>query len=205
MNIGTGLPLQVQPPAAPNNNQLNHPINTYVAASYGNGGGSNAVVAGGGGASDGGECAVREQDRFMPIANVVRIMRKILPAQAKISDDSKETIQECVSEFISFVTGEANERCLREQRKTITAEDVLWAMSKLGFDDYIEPLTLYLHRLREFDAAAAAPAGFFTPPPPPADVNATGEGPSSSSSQSVVVAMDNGEEDHQEVGHRNKE
>jgi len=60
-------------------------------------------------------------------------------------------MQECVSEFISFITGEANERCQREQRKTITAEDVLWAMSKLGFDDYIEPLTLYLHRYRELE------------------------------------------------------
>ena len=97
------------------------------------------------------ECTVREQDRFMPIANVIRIMRKILPPNAKISDDAKETIQECVSEYISFITSEANERCQHEQRKTITAEDVLWAMSKLGFDDYIEPLTMYLHRYREFD------------------------------------------------------
>ncbi|GAB4826456.1 Nuclear transcription factor Y subunit B-6 [Ancistrocladus abbreviatus] len=102
-------------------------------------------------ASEDGECMVREQDRFMPIANVIRIMRKILPPHAKISDDAKETIQECVSEYISFITGEANERCQREQRKTITAEDVLWAMSKLGFDDYVEPLTLYLHRYREME------------------------------------------------------
>ncbi|XP_074267789.1 nuclear transcription factor Y subunit B-6-like [Silene latifolia] len=101
--------------------------------------------------SNNNECTVREQDRFMPIANVIRIMRKILPPHAKISDDAKETIQECVSEYISFITGEANERCQREQRKTITAEDVLWAMSKLGFDDYIEPLTLYLHRYRELE------------------------------------------------------
>ncbi|XP_023770705.2 nuclear transcription factor Y subunit B-1 [Lactuca sativa] len=97
------------------------------------------------------ECLVREQDMFMPIANVIRIMRKSLPPHAKISDDAKETIQECVSEFISFVTSEANDRCQREQRKTITAEDILWAMNKLGFDDYIEPLTIYLHRYRELD------------------------------------------------------
>ncbi|XP_059636760.1 nuclear transcription factor Y subunit B-6 [Cornus florida] len=102
-------------------------------------------------ATDDNECIVREQDRFMPIANVIRIMRRILPPHAKISDDAKETIQECVSEFISFITGEANERCQREQRKTITAEDVLWSMSKLGFDDYIEPLTMYLHRYREYE------------------------------------------------------
>lgn len=97
---------------------------------------------------------IREQDRLMPIANVIRIMRRVLPAHAKISDDAKETIQECVSEYISFITGEANERCQREQRKTITAEDVLWAMSRLGFDDYVEPLSVYLHRYREFEGDA---------------------------------------------------
>lgn len=94
-------------------------------------------------------CIIREQDQYMPIANVIRIMRRILPPHAKISDDAKETIQECVSEYISFITGEANERCQREQRKTVTAEDVLWAMGKLGFDDYVEPLTVYLNRYRE--------------------------------------------------------
>ncbi|KAB5551477.1 hypothetical protein DKX38_008788 [Salix brachista] len=105
------------------------------------------------------ECTVREQDRFMPIANVIRIMRKILPSHAKISDDAKETIQECVSEFISFITSEANERCQREQRKTVTAEDVLYAMSKLGFDDYIEPLTIYLHRYRDLEGERGSVRG----------------------------------------------
>nr|CAB3447789.1 unnamed protein product [Digitaria exilis] len=102
---------------------------------------------------------IREQDRLMPIANVIRIMRRVLPPHAKISDDAKETIQECVSEYISFITGEANERCQREQRKTITAEDVLWAMSRLGFDDYVEPLSVYLHRYREFEGEARGVVG----------------------------------------------
>uniref|UniRef100_A0A0D3CC98 Transcription factor CBF/NF-Y/archaeal histone domain-containing protein n=1 Tax=Brassica oleracea var. oleracea TaxID=109376 RepID=A0A0D3CC98_BRAOL len=97
-------------------------------------------------------CMAREQDQYMPIANVIRIMRRTLPPHAKISDDAKETIQECVSEYISFVTGEANERCQREQRKTITAEDILWAMSKLGFDDYVGPLNLFINRYREFES-----------------------------------------------------
>ncbi|KAG6501027.1 hypothetical protein ZIOFF_040892 [Zingiber officinale] len=110
--------------------------------------------------------AVREQDRFMPIANVIRIMRRVLPAHAKISDDAKEMIQECVSEYISFITSEANERCQREQRKTVTADDVLWAMRKLGFDDYLDPLTLFLHRYRELEAGAAtdSSSGHNAPP-----------------------------------------
>ncbi|XVE50847.1 hypothetical protein DITRI_Ditri01bG0196800 [Diplodiscus trichospermus] len=104
-------------------------------------------------------CTVREQDQYMPIANVIRIMRRILPAHAKISDDAKETIQECVSEYISFITGEANERCQREQRKTITAEDVLWAMGKLGFDDYVEPLSVFLSRYRESESERTSVRG----------------------------------------------
>ncbi|KAL4384320.1 hypothetical protein GQ457_15G027070 [Hibiscus cannabinus] len=93
--------------------------------------------------------AVREQDRFMPIANVIRIMRRVLPPYAKISDDVKESILECISEFISFITGEANEHCRVELRKTVTAEDMLFAMENLGFDNYIDPLTIFLNRYRE--------------------------------------------------------
>jgi nuclear transcription Y subunit beta len=59
----------------------------------------------------------KEQDRFLPIANVGRIMKKVIPANGKISKDAKETVQECVSEFISFVTGEASDKCQREKRR----------------------------------------------------------------------------------------
>ncbi|EFJ37991.1 CCAAT-box binding factor HAP3 [Selaginella moellendorffii] len=97
----------------------------------------------------------REQDRFLPIANVSRIMKRGLPGNAKISKDAKETVQECVSEFISFVTGEASDKCQREKRKTINGDDLLWAMSTLGFEDYVEPLRVYLHKYREQEGEKA--------------------------------------------------
>jgi len=99
-----------------------------------------------------GESSVREQDRYLPIANVGRVMRRALPSNAKISKDAKETMQECVSEFISFITGEASDKCAREKRKTINGDDILWAMSTLGFDDYIDPLRVYLLRYRESES-----------------------------------------------------
>ena len=92
---------------------------------------------------------VREQDRFLPIANISRIMKKALPGNAKIAKDAKETVQECVSEFISFITSEASDKCQREKRKTINGDDLLFAMSTLGFEDYVEPLKIYLHKYRE--------------------------------------------------------
>ena len=91
----------------------------------------------------------KEQDRFLPIANVSRIMKKSLPANAKISKEAKETVQECVSEFISFITGEASDKCQREKRKTINGDDLLWAMTMLGFENYVGPLKVYLSKYRE--------------------------------------------------------
>merc|ERR1712110_424638 len=92
---------------------------------------------------------LREQDRFLPIANVARIMKKAIPTQGKIAKDARECVQECVSEFISFITSEASDRCQAEKRKTINGEDILFAMSTLGFDNYVEPLKLYLQKYRE--------------------------------------------------------
>lgn len=94
---------------------------------------------------------VREQERFLPIANISRIMKKALPANGKIAKDAKETVQECVSEFISFITSEASDKCQKEKRKTINGDDLLWAMATLGFEDYVEPLKVYLGRYREME------------------------------------------------------
>ncbi|XP_022918042.1 nuclear transcription factor Y subunit beta isoform X2 [Onthophagus taurus] len=92
---------------------------------------------------------LREQDRFLPIANVAKIMKRAIPESGKIAKDARECVQECVSEFISFITSEASERCHLEKRKTINGEDILFAMSSLGFDHYVEPLKLYLQKYRD--------------------------------------------------------
>ncbi|CAN6698156.1 unnamed protein product [Malus baccata var. baccata] len=116
------------------------------------------------------QCLVREQDRYMPIANVIRIMRMILPPHVKISDDTKETLQECVSEYIAFITGEANEGCQREQRKTVTAEDVLWAMGKLG-PDRSQFVKREERKLMDYcPPGHAGPQVAMMPPPPPSYV-----------------------------------
>jgi len=94
----------------------------------------------------------RDQDRYLPIANISRIMKKVLPANAKIAREAKETVQMCVSEFISFVTSEASDKCLREKRKTINGDDLLWALMTLGFENYVEALRVYLQKYREVAA-----------------------------------------------------
>ncbi|KAL1854680.1 transcriptional activator hap3 [Paecilomyces lecythidis] len=100
-----------------------------------------------------GEFEVKEQDRWLPIANVARIMKTALPENAKIAKEAKECMQECVSEFISFITSEASEKCQQEKRKTVNGEDILFAMTSLGFENYAEALKIYLSKYRETQSA----------------------------------------------------
>ncbi|PAA76943.1 hypothetical protein BOX15_Mlig001526g10, partial [Macrostomum lignano] len=99
---------------------------------------------------------IRDQDRFLPIANISKIMKRTIPETGKITKEAKECVQECVSEFISFITSEASDRCQDDKRKTMNGEDILTAMQAVGLDNYIEPLKLYLLKYREANKLEAA-------------------------------------------------
>ena len=90
-----------------------------------------------------------ESDRYLPVANISRIIKNNLPSEIKLSKDAKEAFQECVSEFISFITSEASERCNNDRRKTVNGDDILNSMASLGFDRYVPILKLYLEKYRE--------------------------------------------------------
>ncbi|OBA24263.1 CCAAT-binding factor, subunit A [Metschnikowia bicuspidata var. bicuspidata NRRL YB-4993] len=92
---------------------------------------------------------IKEQDRYLPIANVTRVMKKALPERAKLSKEAKQCVQECASEYISFITSQALDYCAFEKRKTLNGEDVLRAMSALGFEHYAETLKIYLAKYRQ--------------------------------------------------------
>lgn len=88
-------------------------------------------------------------DRFLPVANIGRIIKNNLPKEVKLSKEAKETFQECVSEFISFITSEAIDKCNEEKRKTINGDDILFALANLGFEHYNTTLKTYLEKYRE--------------------------------------------------------
>lgn len=89
------------------------------------------------------------QDHLLPIANVGRIMKQVLPANAKISKEAKETMQDCASEFIGFITGEASHQCRTERRKTVSGDDVCNAMKTFGLDQYADTSLRFLQKYRE--------------------------------------------------------
>uniref|UniRef100_A0A804R594 Transcription factor CBF/NF-Y/archaeal histone domain-containing protein n=1 Tax=Zea mays TaxID=4577 RepID=A0A804R594_MAIZE len=85
----------------------------------------------------------KKQDRFLPVANIGRIMRRAVPENGKIARDARESIQECISEFM------ASDKCVKERRKTINGDDIIWSLGTLGFEEYVEPLKIYLNKYRE--------------------------------------------------------
>ena len=43
----------------------------------------------------------------------------------------------------------ASEKCQQEKRKTVNGEDILFAMTSTGFENYAEALKIYLSKYRE--------------------------------------------------------
>ena len=79
-------------------------------------------------------------------------MKEALPEQdpaPKIAKDSRETMQECVSDFISFITSEASDKCQADKRKTINGHDLIIALKQLGFERYLENLELYYKKYED--------------------------------------------------------
>lgn len=96
-------------------------------------------------------------DRLLPIANLSRIMKNSLKDKTgkkchyKVAKDARSLVQECVSEFISFITSDAAEKCKRENRKAVTSEDILEALNNFGFDGYVPILEDYITKYREIN------------------------------------------------------
>ena len=78
---------------------------------------------------------------FAPVA---RIMKTALPDNAKIAKEAKECMQECVSEFISFITSEGQSRlsspllppwilmCLSQLRRNVNRRSERLSMGKIS-------------------------------------------------------------------------
>ncbi|XP_078440621.1 nuclear transcription factor Y subunit B-4-like [Wolffia australiana] len=94
-----------------------------------------------------------ELDLLLPLANVGRIMKKILPPNAKVSQEAKETMQESATEFVRFVTSEAATKCMKEDRKTINGDDICWALENVGLNNYASASRRYLQKYRDDELA----------------------------------------------------
>ena len=65
------------------------------------------------------------------------MMKDVLPKEMKISKEARECVQECVSEYIAFITWKACEIVKENRRSVIVGEDIVQSMNELLFSNYV--------------------------------------------------------------------
>ncbi|OQS02394.1 hypothetical protein THRCLA_21428 [Thraustotheca clavata] len=102
---------------------------------------------------------VDEEYLYMPVRNITKIMKSALPndPRIKIADDAKEFMQECVTEFLLYLTSEARDQAVYNKRgkTTVTGSDTLRAFYNLGFTPYGDVLSVYNEKIKAVQEEAA--------------------------------------------------
>lgn len=83
------------------------------------------------GLGDGGQ----DDELSVPRAALNKMIKELIP-RIRVANDARELISNCCTEFIHLVSTEANDVCVKQQKKTISPEHVLEALESLGFGDY---------------------------------------------------------------------
>ena len=78
-------------------------------------------------------------------------MRHGSPPNSKIAGDAKEAVDNCLAEFSAVLIRAAVEECRQDRRTAVTGDDLILALSNLGFDDSVRLPALYLRRYREIE------------------------------------------------------
>uniref|UniRef100_A0A8C2LPL3 Protein Dr1 n=1 Tax=Cricetulus griseus TaxID=10029 RepID=A0A8C2LPL3_CRIGR len=69
--------------------------------------------------------------------DVLTISRDTVPNVRVARHDARELVVNCCTEFIHFMSSEANEICNKSEKKTISPEHVIQALESLDFGSYI--------------------------------------------------------------------
>ena len=79
----------------------------------------------------------QEDDVTLPRAAVNKLIKEMIP-NVRVSNDARELILNCCTEFIHLVSSEANEVCKQRAKKTIAPEHIIDALKSLGFTSYVQ-------------------------------------------------------------------
>jgi DNA polymerase epsilon subunit 3 len=83
-----------------------------------------------------------------PLACVRRILKNSLPSSTNVGKDASAAFARACGIFIIYLTSCANDFARENKRQTITAHDVLAALTELDFDDFTPQLTSFLESYR---------------------------------------------------------
>lgn len=84
--------------------------------------------------------AERLEDLNLPVTAITRIAKEVLPANIIVSKEAKTALARAASVFILYVSNQATTIATSRNKKTISAQDVLEALSQVDFECLIEPL-----------------------------------------------------------------
>ncbi|XP_044747938.1 DNA polymerase epsilon subunit 3 [Coccinella septempunctata] len=84
--------------------------------------------------------AEKLEDLNLPNASVQKIIKEALPESINVGKDAKAALSRAASVFILYVTSEASKGAHKDGRKTLLGQDVLKAIEKLEFDEFMETL-----------------------------------------------------------------
>ena len=79
--------------------------------------------------------AVAESDFLLPLSHIARSMTCALPSGVKTSGETKDLMQAIATDFIGFVTCEANSICVAQGNRSITPADLISAMKRLDLGE----------------------------------------------------------------------
>jgi len=104
------------------------------------------------------EDILKNSDVFYPVQTVAKISRRAISTYSTISPESSIEIHRCVKEFASLIASEAGIQSMLEHpgRNLLQGEDILAALTLLGYEDYAEILEIYLQKLRQGTTTATA-------------------------------------------------
>lgn len=84
--------------------------------------------------------AEKLEDLNLPNASVAKIIKEALPNSVNVGKDARSALSRAASVFVLYVTSQASSEAQKMNRKTLTAKDVMTALSELEFENFIEPL-----------------------------------------------------------------
>jgi len=94
----------------------------------------------------------------LPQASVMRIVKAALPDNISVQKEVRNSLSKSAGLFLLYVTQSANEHCTAAKRSTISADDVLFALNDLQFDELSKPLAAFFQAYKNGDVAASSRA-----------------------------------------------
>merc|ERR1719186_198303 len=82
-----------------------------------------------------------------------KMIKELLP-NIRVANGARELVLNCCTEFIHLVSSESNDICNQQQKKMLSAEHVLVALEKLGFEDFRKDAEEVLTECKETKTAA---------------------------------------------------